>query len=154
MSPQQVQQAVQQMGETYKGNSYHLLQRNCNHFSNDLCVKLTGQAAPLWVSQQCKQDVWHQIVVLTRYICSAGNAGAVLQCWALRSQSSQRTKCPSACCLLFSGHTTALPFQTTWLNAAQAAQIIFAVYCWSMVWSSQPKQVRASRHCHGNCYKS
>lgn len=49
-SPQQVQQAVQQMGEEYKGNAYHLLQRNCNHFSNDLCVKLTGQAAPLWVS--------------------------------------------------------------------------------------------------------
>ena len=50
MSPQRVQQAVQEMGEQYKGNAYHLLQRNCNHFSNDLCVKLTGQPAPLWVS--------------------------------------------------------------------------------------------------------
>lgn len=50
MSPQRVQQVVQEMGETYKGNAYHLLQRNCNHFSNDLCQKLTGQQAPLWVS--------------------------------------------------------------------------------------------------------
>lgn len=51
MSPQHVQQAVQEMGEQYKGNAYHLLQRNCNHFSNDLCRKLTGKEAPLWVSQ-------------------------------------------------------------------------------------------------------
>ena len=50
MSPQRVQQAVQEMGEQYKGNAYHLLQRNCNHFSNDLCRKLTGKEAPLWVS--------------------------------------------------------------------------------------------------------
>lgn len=50
LSPQRVQQVVQEMGETYKGNAYHLLQRNCNHFSNDLCQQLTGQQAPLWVS--------------------------------------------------------------------------------------------------------
>lgn len=50
MTPQHVQQAVQEMGEQYKGNAYHLLQRNCNHFSNDLCRKLTGKEAPLWVS--------------------------------------------------------------------------------------------------------
>lgn len=50
MTPQHVQQAVQEMGEQYKGNAYHLLQRNCNHFSNDLCRKLTAKEAPLWVS--------------------------------------------------------------------------------------------------------
>ena len=53
MTPQHVQQAVQEMGEQYKGNAYHLLQRNCNHFSSDLCRKLTGKEAPLWVSQLC-----------------------------------------------------------------------------------------------------
>lgn len=69
MSPQRVQQAVQEMGEQYKGNAYHLLQRNCNHFSNDLCVKLTGQPAPLWVSLMlqtgiCAQHCLSSVVVL------------------------------------------------------------------------------------------
>lgn len=33
LSPQQVQALVQSMGQQYRGNRYHLLQRNCNHFA-------------------------------------------------------------------------------------------------------------------------
>lgn len=51
LSPQEVQDAVQEMGEVYKGNAYHLLQRNCNTFSNDLCKRLTGKEAPAWVNR-------------------------------------------------------------------------------------------------------
>ncbi len=50
LSPQQVQAMVQHMGQQYRGNRYHLLQKNCNHFANDLCVQLTGRQAPFWVS--------------------------------------------------------------------------------------------------------
>lgn len=50
LSPQQVQHLVQQMGQHYKGNKYHLLQLNCNHFANDLCLQLAGKPAPGWVS--------------------------------------------------------------------------------------------------------
>lgn len=49
LSPQEVQQMVQRMGQHYKGNKYHLLQMNCNHFANDLCIQLVGKAAPPWV---------------------------------------------------------------------------------------------------------
>ena len=49
LSPQEVQQAVHEMGSAYKGNRYHLLQKNCNAFSNDLCIRLTGKPAPAWV---------------------------------------------------------------------------------------------------------
>jgi hypothetical protein len=51
LTPQQVQQAVQELGQEYKGNRYHLLQRNCNHFSDHLCVKLTGMHPPVWVNR-------------------------------------------------------------------------------------------------------
>lgn len=51
LSPQQVQDVVQEMGATFKGNSYHLLQRNCNTFSNELCQRLTGRTAPAWVNR-------------------------------------------------------------------------------------------------------
>jgi hypothetical protein len=50
MGAQEVQEVVQALGNEYKGTAYHLLERNCNHFSNELCLKLTGNPAPSWVS--------------------------------------------------------------------------------------------------------
>eukprot|EP00878_Enallax_costatus_P013088 GHUV01013676.1.p1 GENE.GHUV01013676.1~~GHUV01013676.1.p1 ORF type:complete len:131 (+),score=20.10 GHUV01013676.1:525-917(+) len=50
LSASQVQHLVQQMGHHYKGNKYHLLQLNCNHFASDMCMQLTGKPAPSWVS--------------------------------------------------------------------------------------------------------
>lgn len=47
----EIHQLVQKLGGAYKGNSYHLLQRNCNHFANDLCRQLVGKTAPRWVSE-------------------------------------------------------------------------------------------------------
>lgn len=51
MSPAEVHAVVQQMGAQFKGNRYHLLQMNCNHFSSDLCTRLTGQPAPSWINR-------------------------------------------------------------------------------------------------------
>jgi hypothetical protein len=48
-TPAQVQQLIAQMGYQYRGNSYHLLQKNCNHFASDLCKELTGLEPPSWV---------------------------------------------------------------------------------------------------------
>ena len=72
MTPQHVQQAVQEMGEQYKGNAYHLLQRNCNHFSNDLCRKLTEKEAPLWVIYALAHRVPLCVVYLA--VCSCASA--------------------------------------------------------------------------------
>ena len=50
MGSREVQQIVGELGSAdFKGNAYHLLQRNCNHFSDALCKRLTGQPAPTWV---------------------------------------------------------------------------------------------------------
>eukprot|EP01023_Acetabularia_acetabulum_P028387 TRINITY_DN26822_c1_g1_i4.p1 TRINITY_DN26822_c1_g1~~TRINITY_DN26822_c1_g1_i4.p1 ORF type:complete len:191 (-),score=16.01 TRINITY_DN26822_c1_g1_i4:181-753(-) len=46
-----VHQMVRKMGQFYKGNKYHLLQRNCNHFSSDLCYQLTNKRTPYWVNR-------------------------------------------------------------------------------------------------------
>jgi len=51
LTPAQVQQLVQQMGSHYKGNAYHLLQKNCNHFASDLCLQLLGRPAPAWINR-------------------------------------------------------------------------------------------------------
>lgn len=51
LSQAEVQQLVQQMGLQYKGNTYHLLQCNCNHFASDLCQRLSGRPAPGWINR-------------------------------------------------------------------------------------------------------
>lgn len=51
LSQAEVQQVVMKMGQQYKGNKYHLLQKNCNHFASDLCSKLVGKSAPIWINR-------------------------------------------------------------------------------------------------------
>ncbi|GBF94663.1 hypothetical protein Rsub_07399 [Raphidocelis subcapitata] len=51
LTPAQVQALVRQMGQHYKGNTYHLLQSNCNHFASDLCVQLVGRPTPPWINR-------------------------------------------------------------------------------------------------------
>lgn len=51
LTAEEVQSLVQTLGQTYKGNRYHLLQRNCNHFASDLSYQLCGQHAPGWVNR-------------------------------------------------------------------------------------------------------
>eukprot|EP00793_Prasinoderma_coloniale_P004305 PRCOL_00000065-RA len=49
----EVEQLCQALGDTkYRGRNYHLLHRNCNHFTTDLVNELTGKdVAPLYVNR-------------------------------------------------------------------------------------------------------
>jgi hypothetical protein len=51
LTQDEVHALVQSMGAEYKGNKYHLLQRNCNHFATDLCRHLVGKPAPFWINR-------------------------------------------------------------------------------------------------------
>lgn len=51
LSRQEVEALVVKLGQQYRGNKYHLLQRNCNHFTSDLCAALVGRAAPGWINR-------------------------------------------------------------------------------------------------------
>ena len=39
------------LGEHFRGNSYHLVLKNCNHFSNEFCLRLTGKPTPSWINR-------------------------------------------------------------------------------------------------------
>uniref|UniRef100_A0AC35UD71 DUF862 domain-containing protein n=1 Tax=Rhabditophanes sp. KR3021 TaxID=114890 RepID=A0AC35UD71_9BILA len=42
---------IKQLGQAFKGNSYHLICKNCNHFSAELAKILTGAEIPGWINR-------------------------------------------------------------------------------------------------------
>ncbi|CAA0836055.1 PPPDE putative thiol peptidase family protein [Striga hermonthica] len=42
---------MEKLAEEYSGNSYNLITKNCNHFCNDVCLRLTGKSIPRWVNR-------------------------------------------------------------------------------------------------------
>ncbi|XP_057787877.1 deSI-like protein At4g17486 [Salvia miltiorrhiza] len=51
MSAAQVKVLMEQLAEKYRGNAYNLITKNCNHFCNDACIKLTGNPIPNWINR-------------------------------------------------------------------------------------------------------
>ncbi|KAL1193066.1 DeSI-like protein [Cardamine amara subsp. amara] len=51
LNPTQVREFMEDMACSYYGNMYHLIAKNCNHFCQDVCYKLTGKKIPKWVNR-------------------------------------------------------------------------------------------------------
>ncbi|OIW16948.1 hypothetical protein TanjilG_08338 [Lupinus angustifolius] len=51
MVPGEVRGVMEELAAEYRGNAYNLITKNCNHFCNDACVKLTGNHIPSWVNR-------------------------------------------------------------------------------------------------------
>lgn len=51
MNPMEVRKMMEDLAEVYKGNAYNLISKNCNHFCNDACIRLTGNSIPSWVNR-------------------------------------------------------------------------------------------------------
>ncbi|XP_065571290.1 deubiquitinase DESI2-like [Artemia franciscana] len=46
-----VKNIVESMSSDYRGDKYHLINRNCNHFCNELSKVLCGREIPSWVNR-------------------------------------------------------------------------------------------------------
>lgn len=46
-----VRRVMEDLADDYKGISYNLITKNCNHFCNDACVRLTGNTIPRWINR-------------------------------------------------------------------------------------------------------
>ncbi|KAI4298369.1 hypothetical protein L6164_031940 [Bauhinia variegata] len=51
LDPLQVREFMGQQSANYNGDTYHLIVKNCNHFCEDICYKLTGKSMPKWINR-------------------------------------------------------------------------------------------------------
>lgn len=51
LSEAEVRSLMEELGKDYRGNAYNLITKNCNHFCNHVCIKLTGNPIPSWVNR-------------------------------------------------------------------------------------------------------
>lgn len=51
MSDGEVRVVMENLGEKYRGNAYNLITKNCNHFCNEACIKLSGNSIPNWINR-------------------------------------------------------------------------------------------------------
>lgn len=51
LGPKDVSAFMDKLAHVYSGNTYHLITKNCNHFCNDVCLRLTANSIPRWVNR-------------------------------------------------------------------------------------------------------
>ncbi|XP_052199919.1 deSI-like protein At4g17486 [Diospyros lotus] len=51
MPPAEFRAFLERMASDYHGNTYHLISKNCNHFTDDIAWRLTGKHIPGWVNR-------------------------------------------------------------------------------------------------------
>ncbi|XP_021906524.1 deSI-like protein At4g17486 isoform X1 [Carica papaya] len=58
LGPAEVRTVMEELAEHYKGNAYNLITKNCNHFCNDACIRLTGNPIPSWVNRLARIGIF------------------------------------------------------------------------------------------------
>ncbi|PIA28698.1 hypothetical protein AQUCO_06700016v1 [Aquilegia coerulea] len=51
MSRSEFRTFMEHLSRRYHGDTYHLIAKNCNHFTDDVCTRLTGKHIPGWVNR-------------------------------------------------------------------------------------------------------
>ncbi|KAK8668764.1 hypothetical protein V6N13_106210 [Hibiscus sabdariffa] len=66
LDPARLREFMERQSASYSGDTNHLIFKNCNHFCEDICCKLTGNQMPKWVHyatayfQRLKATAVHQ----------------------------------------------------------------------------------------------
>ncbi|EEF30920.1 deSI-like protein At4g17486 isoform X2 [Ricinus communis] len=51
LSRSEVRSFMEHLSAKYHGDTYHLIAKNCNHFTDEVCMQLTGKPIPGWVNR-------------------------------------------------------------------------------------------------------
>ncbi|KAG6496918.1 deSI-like protein At4g17486 [Zingiber officinale] len=51
LPPAEFRTFIESVASEYHGDTYHLISKNCNHFTDDVSKRLTGRQIPQWVNR-------------------------------------------------------------------------------------------------------
>ncbi|KAF5741082.1 putative PPPDE thiol peptidase family protein [Tripterygium wilfordii] len=54
MSRSEFRSFMEHFSAKYHGDTYHLIAKNCNHFTDEVCLQLTGKPIPAWVNRMAR----------------------------------------------------------------------------------------------------
>ncbi|KAH8482271.1 hypothetical protein H0E87_029651 [Populus deltoides] len=57
MPPSEFQTFIESAASEYHGDTYHLISKNCNHFTDDISCRLIGKRIPGWVNRLARLGV-------------------------------------------------------------------------------------------------
>ncbi|XP_031105873.1 deSI-like protein At4g17486 [Ipomoea triloba] len=63
MAAGEVRRVMEELSQKYRGNAYNLITKNCNHFCNDACIRLTGNPIPRWVNRLARIGMFCKCLV-------------------------------------------------------------------------------------------
>ncbi|CAI2174694.1 5569_t:CDS:2 [Funneliformis geosporum] len=70
LDKEEIKNVIDELSAEWRGNSYNLLTRNCNHFSSELCSRLVGKAAPNWINRAAKLGTFFPCIHSNSWIMS------------------------------------------------------------------------------------
>ncbi|KAK9109966.1 hypothetical protein Sjap_018026 [Stephania japonica] len=56
LGPHEVHKFMEELSKSYTRTSYNLITKNCNHFCNDVSLRLTGKRIPRYINRLAKID--------------------------------------------------------------------------------------------------
>uniref|UniRef100_A0A0A9ER16 PPPDE domain-containing protein n=1 Tax=Arundo donax TaxID=35708 RepID=A0A0A9ER16_ARUDO len=59
MSRTEFRSFIENLAGKYNGNTYNLISKNCNHFTDDVCKNLTRKSIPGWVNRLARVGWYH-----------------------------------------------------------------------------------------------
>lgn len=59
MSRTEIRSFMEHLSAEYHGDTYHLIAKNCNHFTEEVCMRLTGKPIPGWVNRLARVGELH-----------------------------------------------------------------------------------------------
>ncbi|KAL2489536.1 PPPDE putative thiol peptidase family protein [Forsythia ovata] len=63
LGPKEVRAFMEKLSDEYSGNTYNLIAKNCNHFCNDVCLRLTSKPIPKWVNRLARLGLFCNCVL-------------------------------------------------------------------------------------------
>ncbi|KAK4747091.1 hypothetical protein SAY87_026128 [Trapa incisa] len=103
LGPKEVRLFMEELAEEYLGNTYHLIMKNCNHFCNDVCLRLTGKPIPSWVNRLAR------LSFLCKCVLPAGLNETVVQHVTTTEIEGEKKKLRSQSSRFASSSTNTLP---------------------------------------------